>query len=63
MKKQSKGISKRLESWINNRLFKTLDKDDWIIESILYIYNNEKDSNIRGRSEQGKHSSRRNSKY
>jgi len=61
MKKQSKGISKRLESWINNRLFKTLDQDDWIIESILYIYNNEKDSNIRGRSEQGKHSSRRNS--
>jgi len=61
MKKQSKGISKRLESWINNRLFKTLDKDDWIIESILYIYNNEENSNIRGRSEQGKHSSRRNS--
>jgi hypothetical protein len=61
MKKQSKGISKRLESWINNRLFKTLDQDDWIIESILYIYNNEENSNIRGRSEQSKHSSRRNS--
>jgi len=61
MKKQSKGINKRLESWINNRLFKTLDQDDWIIESILYIYNNEENSNIRGRSEQSKHSSRRNS--
>jgi hypothetical protein len=46
MKKQSKGISKRLKSWINNRLFKTLDPKDWEIESILYIYNNEKDSNI-----------------
>jgi len=61
MKKQSKGISKRLESWINNQLFKTLDPKDWEIESILYIYNNEENSNIRGRSEQGKHSSRRNS--
>jgi len=61
MKKQSKVISKRLESWINNRLFKTLNQDDWIIESILYIYKDEENSNIRGRSEQGKHSSRRNS--
>ena len=40
MKKQSKGINKRLESWINNRLFKTLNPKDWEIESILYIYNN-----------------------
>ena len=46
MKKQSKGISKRLESWINNRLFITLTVDNWEIESILYIYKNEKDSNI-----------------
>ena len=46
MKKQSKGISKRLESWINNRLFKTLNQDDWIIESILYIYKDEENSNI-----------------
>jgi len=61
MKKQSKGISKKLESWINNRLFKTLNSEDWIIESILYIYKDEENSNIRGRSEQGKHSSRRNS--
>ena len=42
-------------------MFKTLNPKDWEIESILYIYNNEKDSNIRGRSEQSKHSSRRNS--
>jgi len=61
MKKQSKGISKRLESWINNRLFKTLNSEDWEIESILYIYKDEENSNIRGRSEQSKHSSRRNS--
>ena len=50
MKKQSKGINKKLESWINNRLFKTLNSEDWIIESILYIYKDEENSNIRGRS-------------
>ncbi len=48
-------MNKRLERWINNRLFIIFNSDDWIIESILYIYRNEKDSNIRGRSEQGKH--------
>jgi hypothetical protein len=53
--------SAKLLNWINNRLFKTLNPKDWEIESILYIYNNEENSNIRGRSEQGKHSSRRNS--
>ena len=63
MKKQSNAINKRLESWINNRLLKTLNKEDWEIESILYIYNNEKDGNIRGRSEQSKYSSRRNSEH
>ncbi len=46
MRKQSKGINKRLKSWINNRLFKTLNSEDWIIESILYIYKDEKNSNI-----------------
>jgi hypothetical protein len=46
MKKQSLGINKRLKSWINNRLFIIFKSDDWIIESILYIYRNEKDSNI-----------------
>ena len=46
MKKQSKGISKKLESWIKNRLFKTLNSDNWIIESILYIYKDEENSNI-----------------
>ena len=46
MRKQSKGINKKLESWINNRLFKTLNSDDWIIDSILYIYKDEENSNI-----------------
>ena len=39
-------MNKRLQSWINNRLFKTLNSDDWIIESILYIYQDEENSNI-----------------
>lgn len=46
MKKQLKGINKKLESWINNRLFKTLNSDDCIIDSILYIYKDEENSNI-----------------
>ena len=46
MKKQSKGINKKLKRWINNRLFKTLNSEDWIIESILYIYKDEENSNI-----------------
>ena len=46
MKKQSLDINKRLKSWINNRLFIIFNSDDWIIESILYIYQNEKDSII-----------------
>ena len=46
MKRQSKGISKRLRSLINNAMFITLTPDNWEIESILYIYKNEKDSNI-----------------
>lgn len=39
-------MNKRLMSWINNRLFKTLNSEDWIIESILYIYKDEENSNI-----------------
>lgn len=39
-------MNKKLESWINNRLFKTLNSDNWIIESILYIYKDEENSNI-----------------
>ena len=46
MRKQSKGINKKLESWMKNRLFKTLNSDDWIIDSILYIYKDEENSNI-----------------
>ena len=46
MKRQSKGISKRLRSLINNAMFITLTANDWQIESILYIYKNEENSNI-----------------
>ena len=46
MKRQSKGISKRLRSLINNAMFITMTANDWQIESILYIYKNEEDSNI-----------------
>ena len=46
MKKQSKGISKRLRSLTNNAMFITMTANDWQIESILYIYKNEEDSNI-----------------
>ena len=46
MKKQSKGISKRLRSLINNAMFITMTANDWQIESILYIYKNEENSNI-----------------
>ena len=63
MRKQSKGINKRLKNWINNRLFKTLNAEEWEIESILYIYNNEKESNIRGRSQQSLDFSRWDAEY
>ena len=56
-------MNKRLKNWINNRLFKTLNAEEWEIESILYIYNNEKESNIRGRSQQSLDFSRRNAEY
>ena len=46
MKNQSKGISKKLRSLINNAMFITLTANDWQIESILYIYKNEENSNI-----------------
>jgi len=46
MKKQSKGISKRLRSLVNNTMFITMTANDWQIESILYIYKNEEDSNL-----------------
>ena len=46
MKKQLLDISKRLKNWSKNRLFIIFKSDDWIIESILYIYQDEKDSNI-----------------
>ena len=46
MKKQSKNISKRLRSLINNAMFITLTANNWEIESILYIYKYEEDSNL-----------------
>lgn len=46
MKRQSKGLSKRLRTLINNAMFITLTANDWEIESILYIYKYEEDSNI-----------------
>ena len=46
MKKQSKGISKRLRSLANNAMFITLTANDWQIESILYIYKYEENSNL-----------------
>jgi len=46
MKRQLKGTSKRLRSLINNAMFITLTADNWEIESILYIYKNEENSNI-----------------
>ncbi len=46
MKRQSKGISKRLRNLINNAMFITLTANNWEIESILYIYKYEEDSNL-----------------
>ena len=46
MKRLSKGTSKRLRNLINNAMFITLTADNWEIESILYIYKNEENSNI-----------------
>ena len=46
MKKQSKGIKKRLRTLINNAMFITLTANNWEIESILYIYKYEEDSNL-----------------
>ena len=46
MKRQSKGTSKRLRTLVNNTMFITMTANDWQIESILYIYKNEEDSNL-----------------
>ena len=46
MKKQLKGTSKRLRSLVNNAMFITMTANNWVIESILYIYKNEEDSNL-----------------
>jgi len=46
MKSRLNTINKRLESLINNKLFKTLPPKDWELLEVLYIAFNEKDSHI-----------------
>ena len=48
-----KTSNERLQSFLNNELFKTFNPKDWELVSILIICENEKESNIRRRSKQG----------
>ena len=43
MKKQSRTLSKRLTNSINNEVLVFFKLKDWIIESIFYISNDDKD--------------------
>jgi len=43
MKKQSKTLSKRLANSINKEVLIFFDLNDWIIETIFYISDNDKD--------------------
>ena len=43
MKKQSRTLSKRLRNSINNEVLVFFNLNDWIIESIFYISDNDKD--------------------
>ena len=43
MKKQSRTLSKRLVNSINNEVLVFFNLKDWIIESIFYISNDDKD--------------------
>jgi len=43
MKKQSQTLSKRLVNSINNEVLIFFNLNDWIIESIFYISDNDKD--------------------
>lgn len=43
MKKQSQTLSKRLTNSINNEVLIFFNLNDWIIESIFYISDNDKD--------------------
>ena len=43
MKKQYQTLSKRLVNSINNEVLIFFDLNDWIIESIFYISDNDKD--------------------
>lgn len=51
-----KTSNERLQNFLNNELFKTFNPKDWELVSILIFCKNEKDCNIRGRSEQGRNS-------
>ena len=43
MKKQSQTLNKRLVNSINNEVLIFFNLNDWIIESIFYISNDDKD--------------------
>ena len=51
-----KTSNQRLQNFLNNELFKTFNPKHWELVSIFIICENEKDSNIRRRSEQGRNS-------
>ena len=53
MKKPLKTSNERLKNFLNNELLKTFHPKDWELISMFIICENEKDSNIRGRSKQG----------
>ena len=42
MKKQSQTLNKRLKNLINNEVLVFFSLNDWIIESIFYISDNDK---------------------
>ena len=42
MKKQSKTLNKKLKNSINNEVLIFFNLNDWIIESIFYISDNDK---------------------
>ena len=43
MKNQSKTLNKKLKNSINNEVLIFFNLNDWIIESIFYISNDDKD--------------------
>ncbi len=51
-----KTSNERLQNFLNNELFKTFNPKDWELVSIFIFCENEENSNIRGRSKQGRNS-------